>query len=193
MRTMWGLDVARGKTLARLTQHQRQCEAWWKCEVATHLWDFSNQFGPDTYVWLEACDRADIVLATGAYRAGKLERVTSGAVCIPIELKMVGTFWGRHNIKKAYSERGKKRLEQDMRDARLRRRSARPFAAVGLLVTHVGVKTDSVLELYLQYARKLGEKHRLELVLDEGVSLPPAADEPVCAHQCLWITPSVLP
>ena len=184
LRGMWGLDVPRSRTLARLVQHKRQIEQWWKCEVAAHLWDVAGQFGDDTDVYLENFDRADIAIAAGEGR-------TSRTVCIPIELKMIGTFWGRGNVEKAYREPGKKRLEQDMLDARRGRRDARPFAAVALLVTHVGARTDATLDLYLRRARELGEEHTLQRVVDEPIVLP--ADEPSEAHQFLWVAPALSP
>ncbi|QRK08577.1 hypothetical protein JQX13_53305 [Archangium violaceum] len=153
----------------------------------------AHQCGKDTYVWLEAIDRADVALATGTYVSGRLVAATAGEVCIPLELKMIGTFWGRGNVEKAYREPGKKRLEHDFIDARMGRRPAKPFSAVGLLVTHVGTGTDPLVELYLRRARELGAEHQLDRVLDEAVPLPPTADQPVYAHQFLWLAASTSP
>ena len=65
-REMWGAELPRSRTLARLVIHERQIEAWWKCEIAAHMWDHVDRFGDNVYVRLESFDRADIAIATGA-------------------------------------------------------------------------------------------------------------------------------
>lgn len=137
--------------------------------------------------------RADIALVMGHNLSGRLRPDASGPVCIPIELKMIGTFWGRGNVEKAYREPGKKRLEQDLRDARQGRRPARPFCAVALLVTHVGAPSDDDLELYLRRAREIGSEQQLIRVIDDAIPLPPVAQRPVYAHQFLWVTAPTSP
>lgn len=184
-REMWGPDAARSKTLARIVQHKRQCEAWWKFEVATHLWDFTEEFGPNTDIFVEAFDRTDVAIASANATVNGFRRI-----CIPIELKMIGTWWGASNVQKAYSEAKSKRLMHDMVDAqdKLKRGLARPFSAIALLVTHTTDSTSNTLHLYLQRARELGAQHALNCVVDEPIPLPTSPDTRGEAHQFLWIT-----
>lgn len=188
LRAMWPLGATRSQTLARLVHHPRQIEAWWKCELAAHLWEHVARIDEDAYVWMESHGRADLTIARGTRnKRGALAPVTSGAsVVIPMELKTLGTFWGKANVEKAYREHGKKRLEHDMLDAARGRRIARPFAAVGLLVTHAGAQTDAVNELYVRRARELGVDHNLVCVLDEAIELPTMPEQASQAHQFLW-------
>ena len=190
LRSLWTADhaSARRRTLARLAQHNRQFEPWWKCELAAHLWDHVDRFGPDTHVWLEALDRADVTIATGVESQRGLRIAPDCTVCIPVELKTTGTWWGStpSAIAKAFDERGQKRLSADMHDLRDQRRASRPFAAVGLLVTHVGSASDDVFGRYLEHARTLGRNHELEVLLDEAIELPDD-DQEVSAHQIFWI------
>jgi hypothetical protein len=189
LREMWGEEIPRSRTLARLARHERHIEHWWKCEMAAHLWDYAERFGEDVCVWLEAFDRADLALATGEYRNERL--VPSAAAdrfVVPIELEMVGTFDGAGSgIEKAYREPGKKRLEQDMLDARSARREANPFAAVALLVTHAGEPDDFVIQDDLRRARELGDEYGLSRVLTESIPLPVLSDAPSAAHQLVWL------
>lgn len=195
-RELWSADSTRSRTLARLVRHERQIEAWWKCELAAHLWDYAAKVDEEAYVWMEAPKRADIAIARGtSNKKGLLVPATSdGRTVIPIELKTVGTFWGGGSgIEKAYREQGKKRLEHDMIDARDGRRPAHPFSVVALLVTHAGTRGDAVLDQYLRRARELGEQHGLIRVLDEAIPLPSMPDEPSAAHQLVWTSAVVSP
>lgn len=193
LRSLWTADdgVHRRRTLARLAQHERQFETWWKCELGAHLWDHVDLFGEGTYVWLEAHDRADITIATGRESRKRLAIDPKGAVCIPIELKTIGTWWGTSEsaIEKALDEDGKKRLSEDMRQLVERGRRTKPFGAVGLLLTHVGQATDGVFGEYLDCARRLGQKHTLEVLVDEAIDLPAQGGQCAAAHQIFWITP----
>lgn len=185
--SMWGADVARSRTLARLIRHERQVEGWWKCELAAHLWDHAERFGEDVYVWLESFDRADVALAQGELRGGRLVPIPSPpGILIPIELKTVGTFW-QGGPDKAYRDKSKKCLEKDMADAAAGRRVASPFAAVALLVTHAGSQADAILETFIAGARQLGKEHGLIALLDEPVALPDLSEEPSSAHHLLWV------
>jgi hypothetical protein len=192
--SLWTTDEAahRRRTLARLAQHGRQLEAWWKCELGAHLWDHADRFGPNTYVWFEAVDRADISIATGIEAKKTLEVDPDGPVCIPIELKTSGTWWGasRRAIAKALDQGGKKCLAEDMRQLRERGRPSKPFGAVGLLVTHVGHASDEVNLAYLAYARELGQRHELKVLLDEEIALPSEDGQRVTARQLFWVTPT---
>src|SRR4051812_26907157 len=176
LRSLWTGDDGprRRRTLARLAQHERQLEAWWKCELGAHLWDHADHFGDGTYIWLESLDRADITIATGTELKKRLAIDPKGMICIPIELKTVGTWWGRSAsaIGKALDEKGKKRLSEDMRQLVGRGRRARPFGAVGLLVTHLGQGSDPVFRAYLDYALELGREHELEVLVDDAIELP---------------------
>lgn len=187
--SLWtGPDAAaRRRTLARLAQHQRQLESWWKCELAAHLWDHVAGFGPDIDVFIESHDRADLTIATAATSPKGVSVAPEGAVCIPIELKTTGTWWGSSPsaVAKALSETGKKRLTADMADARNRRRS-RPFAAVGLLVTHIGDAGDAEIASYVDAAKELGRQYKLNLLVDDAIPLAPEAGQAVAAHQVFW-------
>lgn len=188
-RELWSSNSTRSLTLARLVQHKRQIEGWWKCELAAHLWDYAAKIDGEAHVWMEAPDRADIAIACGTgNKNGVLAPATGdGRTVIPMELKTVGTFWGGGaGVEKAYREPGKKRLEQDMVDAQRGRRPAYPFSVVALLVTHAGTSDDAVLKQYLRRARELGEQHELKMVLDEAVSLPTIPDMLSTAHQFAW-------
>lgn len=193
LRMLWTGSEAehRRRTLARLAQHGRQLEAWWKCELGAHLWDHVERFGDRMFVWFEAVDRADLAIATGRSAKKKLVVDPDGEVCIPIELKTCGTWPGgsRSAIAKALDEGGKKKLSEDMRQLVGRGRPAKPFGTVGLLITHVGSATDKVFLDYIVYARELGERHGLEKLLDEEIALPVQDDQAVAAQQLFWITP----
>jgi hypothetical protein len=193
LRSLWIVDdgARRRRTLSRLAQHKRQLETWWKCELGAHLWDYVDRFGEGTYAWLEALDRADVTIATGKESSKGLAIDPSGAVCIPIELKTIGTWWGtsRSAIGKALDEPGKKRLSEDMHQLLERGRRTKPFGAVGLLVTHVGRASDEVFGRYLDFARNLGRGLALDVLLDETIELPAEGGQAVAAHQIFWITP----
>lgn len=190
LRSLWISDDAtsRRRTLARLAQHKRQFESWWKCELAAHLWDYCDGFGPNTYVWLESMDRADITIATGVASPRGLLIAPECRVGIPLELKTSGTWWGATNsaIAKALKN-GKKRLAADLRDLRDSRRFIKPFGVVGLLLTHEGSAVDPVFLKYLEYARALGHDLSLEVLLDEEIGLPVEDDQTVAAQQIFWI------
>ena len=190
LRSLWTTVEAgaRRRTLARLLQHRRQFEPWWKAELAAHLWDHIGLLGPNTDVWLEAHDRSDITIAESAVGA-KEPCISGDGLCIPVELKMAGTWCGASpsEIDKALGDSSKKCLAQDMRDLRDGRRRASPFGLVGLLVTHVGQSSDEVYERYLERARDLGHENGLELMLDEPIDLPQDEVEGVAAHQLFWL------
>lgn len=179
--TLW-LDENRARTLGRLAQHERAIERWWQCELAAHLWDHAEHFGDDVYVGLEAHDRADIILGSGTEAGGTV--TFGGQIIIPIELKMVGTFW-TGGPARALEDPTKKGLAQDLAEA-AERRDAKPFAAVALLVTHKGARTDALFEKYLAHARELAERHDRRCVLDEAIDVRHDADFPSAAHQFLW-------
>ena len=174
-------------TLSRIAVHCRQFEAWWKWELATHLWNLAGCARLD--VFIEDNKRADITLAT-PYQVDGVTRIDPrGAVCVPIELKTIGTFWGSSpsQIKKALGEPGKKRLADDLSClARATDRPARPFGVVALLLTdHVGNK-DAIDE-YVEHARGLGEHARVALADSKRLILPPphAGASPL-AHLMIW-------
>lgn len=181
---LWA-DKNRARILGRLARHERAIERWWQCELAAHLWDHAEHFGDDVYVWLEAHDRADLTLASGTEAGGTV--TFGGQVIIPIELKMVGTFW-TGGPAKAFEDPSKKGLQRDLVEAD-GRRACNPFAAVALLVTHKGARTDAIFEKYLAYARELAERHHRRCVLDEAIDVRHDADSPSAAHQFLWTTP----
>ena len=79
-------------TLSRIAVHGRQFEAWWKWELATFLSELAENTG--TAVFVESHARADIVLANEKFIRGASQVDDQGFVCIPIELKTTGTWWG---------------------------------------------------------------------------------------------------
>jgi len=176
-------SAERRLTLARLIQHSRQLEAWWKCELAASFWDDAQEFDSGAYIWIEALDRADIAIA---HRADNGEPNTS-ALCIPIELKMRSTAW--RSAGKAYHERGKKGLLHDMREASTRR-ERRPFAVVALLLTHIGESEDVRFNDFQKEALGLGEQEKLVKVLDEKIEVPTIdhLSKQSRAHQIVWRT-----
>lgn len=179
MRGLWGKPGKR-RMLARIATHERQFEAWWKFELASHLWALYDTTSLSTFV--EAFDRADVVL--GIEHDNRLVR--SAPTCVPIELKTVGTFWGP-TANKAFSETGKKRLEREMEQ--IDERGGKPFAMLALLITHAG-EPDARLPSYVALARALGEKHGLQVLVDDELSLPaPAKGLKASAHQLVWISP----
>jgi hypothetical protein len=181
-------DERRRRTVARAAVHERQFEGWWKIELAAHLWETAAEL--DCYVFVEAHDRADLVL--GEKGASTRAIVPHGKVCVPIELKTSGTFW--NDPRKAFCEPGKKRLWDDMNDAREMRRTAEPFPVVALLLTHKGHENDARYERFKAAARELGRERGLLQVLDEAVPLPdPGHDAgPAHAWQMVWIAPNAV-
>lgn len=179
-RELWA-HPPRRLTLARIACHRRQFENWWKFEIGTHLWELAKSLNAE--VWLEADERADIVLAPARCSQIDLER----ELRLRIELKTMGTFWGDH--KKAYADPTKKGLLADMQAVVSRAGTARPFACVGLLVTHHGPYHELSNSPFLDYPRALAETNALTPLLDEEVPVGlPMAGMLTSAHQFLWAT-----
>lgn len=181
---MWK-DPARCKTLARIAFQRRQFENWWKFEVATHLWELAAQEKVD--VFMESLQRADVVLARQKIASGRVSPDTGHSLCVPIELKTVGTWWGAANINKAYGETGKKCLAEDMDTARRGERPAKPFAAVALLITHEQALGPDIFRAYIHAARTLGTTYGLTEVMNQRLALPPQSEGTADARQLLWI------
>ena len=64
----------------------------------------------DAAVFVESLGRADVVLACIKEVFGVTQLDMCRSPRIPIELKIIGTWWGIERINKAYQESGKKRL-----------------------------------------------------------------------------------
>ncbi len=142
------------------------------------------------YVWVEEHGRADVVVATAKVGRGDRKEIDpKGAVRIPIELKTIGTWWGTSPgaIRKAYEEPRKKRLLDDLKDCRTRRRDSSPFSCVALLVTHRGAWDAPDMQAYIDHPKQLASKLGLELALDEKIEVPQDPDWPASAHQLLWL------
>lgn len=112
LQSLW--TPARLSTLSRIAVHFRQFEEWWKWELATHLWELAGRVGADVFV--ESNGRADITVATPREVGGATEIDPTGPLCVPIELKTTGTWWGNtpSRISKALAEPGQKRLKDDL-------------------------------------------------------------------------------
>lgn len=184
LQDMWK-DRKRSKTLARIAFQRRQFENWWKFEVATHLWELAAEEGVD--VFIESLKRADVVLARQKMSGGRVSPDTDHSLCVPIELKTVGTWWGAANIKKAYGETGKKRLAADMDTASRGERPAKPFAIVALLLTHEPALGPAIFRAYIDAACALGSTYGLTEVINQRLVLPTQSEGTPEAQQLLWI------
>ncbi|MBK9002205.1 MAG: hypothetical protein IPM35_41325 [Myxococcales bacterium] len=185
---LWANDrknKQRLRTLGRIAVHERQFENWWKFELATHLWTLAENLG--VYVWVEKDARADILLAPaneGTAATSHAKPDLDGWLRVPIELKTVGTFW--NNPKRAFEDGTKKSLRADMEAAV--QRAAKPFAAVGLLITHVGTADDPLMKKFVDAAEDLAIRTGLSQQLAAPVSISERPmGKPVCAHQFLWL------
>jgi len=173
-------------TLSRISLHRRQFEGWWKFELATFLWEFAAAHG--AYVFIESHNRADITVATSMVIKGALYPNASGPVCIPIELKTIGTWWGScpSAISKALQGAGKKPLAKDLSALAGRRRSFTPFGLVALLITDAE-GDETILREYEAHASRLAAAFELNEVMNLALALPSIPDvvQPL-ARQLIW-------
>ncbi|MEO5727972.1 MAG: hypothetical protein ABI134_26300 [Byssovorax sp.] len=107
-------------------------------------------------MFIESYDRADVTIATPVVVEGVMRPNENGPVCVPIELKTTGTWWGSSPgaIAKALQEPGKKRLADDLAALAQRRRSVVPFGVVALLITDVEGDA-AALQSYITHAAKI--------------------------------------
>jgi hypothetical protein len=126
LREMWTSE--RRRTLATIASFERQFETWWKFEIGV-AWEQqrtrASKDWDDVWPWLEAHERCDVVIG----RPGENWHLDDSGVVIPLELKTTGTWWRQTN--KALAALG-----SDLFECASARR-ADPFAAVGILITHV--------------------------------------------------------
>lgn len=185
LREIW--TPGRLATLSRISLHRRQFEGWWKFELATYLWDFASTCNAKVFV--EAYDRADIVLATPRLVKFETQVNVDGPICVPVALKTLGTWWGRCDsaISKAMEEPGKRRLVVDFQELAKRRRTCLPFGAVALLVTDAEGDA-AVLDAYEKHASQLAKRFDLCEVMNHRLTLPPILQEvqQCSARQLVW-------
>lgn len=171
---MWK-NTERVRTLARIVEHERQFEAWWKFELATSLWDLADDH--ELGVFVECFARADVSLGRFSGKTIDLARTPR----VPIELKTTGTFWSG-GTKKALRG-GEKSLHADLDALASGARNAHPFGVVALLVTHAGKMNDRFPDL-VHGARQLGDEHGLEVLVDQPIAMPGRA---AAVHQLAWL------
>jgi len=182
-KSMWTQD--RLQTLGRIAVQGRQFENWWKFELATALWEFATARGAK--VFIEAHGRADIVVCSYRQGRGGVELDPAGALCVPIELKTTGTWWG--NVRKALEETGADRLATDFDDLAKGARTVAPFGLVGLLLTDA-THGPKALERFVSHAIALGESFGLKLVSQDVLQVPRLYTncQPL-ARQLFWANP----
>jgi hypothetical protein len=173
-------------TLGRIAIHKRQFEAWWKWELATFLWEIAEKLDLDVFV--ESNKRADITLATPIKVKGGTYIAPKG-ICIPIELKTTGTWWGKTPslITKALDEKTKKRLSHDLEFLAQSKRRADPFGLVVLLVTHDN-EDKSMLTCYVEKALKLASLHDVKFLGEKNPFeiLDVTDNQTVLVQQLIW-------
>lgn len=194
---MWAPQEERLRKLGMIAAAARQFEAWWKFEIAT-AWEQHHVHAPseweDVWCWLEYHDRADVLIARP--EAGT-ENVNLAGVLIPLELKTTGTWWRQPT--KALAG-----LQADLADLSSDCRASTPFAAVGMLVTHVewdGIHSAPHMEDFeslVRMAIQLGDG--LALVrntllhagrVGTGGAGERAGNGAAMARQLIWTRPAV--